>query len=113
MCNTIPALSIHQPWANLIATGKKTLETRPRRIHYRGPLAICSTKRSIEEPRGCVIAIVQVVDCRPFTPQDAAAACCPWRPSAWAWVLADVQQVDPSPVRGQQGIFRIPWPLPS
>jgi hypothetical protein len=34
------ALTLHQPWASLIAAGDKTLETRHWRTAYRGPLAI-------------------------------------------------------------------------
>jgi activating signal cointegrator 1 len=38
------ALCLHQPWASLMAVGAKTIETRSRRTHYRGELAICATK---------------------------------------------------------------------
>lgn len=34
------ALTIRQPWASLIATGAKTIETRPWRTDYRGPVLI-------------------------------------------------------------------------
>ncbi|MCA8922325.1 MAG: hypothetical protein KDD82_10980 [Planctomycetes bacterium] len=34
------ALTLHQPWASLIAWGVKRYETRPRPLSYRGPLAI-------------------------------------------------------------------------
>lgn len=33
-------LTIRQPWASLIAVGRKTIETRPFSTKYRGPLAI-------------------------------------------------------------------------
>lgn len=39
------AISIHQPYAGLIATGAKTIETRPWATKHRGPLVICSTGR--------------------------------------------------------------------
>jgi hypothetical protein len=32
-------LTLHQPWASLIAVGAKTIETRPWSTDYRGPLA--------------------------------------------------------------------------
>ncbi len=38
------ALSLHQPWASLIAEGVKTIETRSRATRYRGPLAIHAAK---------------------------------------------------------------------
>lgn len=34
------ALTLHQPWASLIALGVKTIETRSWVTNYRGPLAI-------------------------------------------------------------------------
>ncbi len=34
------ALSIRQPWADLILRGRKTLELRTWTVKYRGPLAI-------------------------------------------------------------------------
>lgn len=38
----IKALSLWEPWASLVAIGSKTIETRSRRIAYRGPLLICA-----------------------------------------------------------------------
>lgn len=40
------ALSIKQPFAGLIATGQKTLETRTWSTDYRGPLLICAGAKS-------------------------------------------------------------------
>ena len=37
-------LTLHQPWASLIAVGAKTLETRSWSTKYRGPLAIHAGK---------------------------------------------------------------------
>ena len=37
----IKALSFWEPWASLI--GLKTIETRPRKFNYRGPLLICAS----------------------------------------------------------------------
>ncbi len=39
------ALSLHQPWASLIAEGVKTIETRSWATKYRGPLGIHASKR--------------------------------------------------------------------
>lgn len=41
------ALSVKQPWAELIASGVKTIETRTWYTSYRGPLLICSSKRPV------------------------------------------------------------------
>lgn len=37
---TLRTLTLHQPWATLVALGVKTIETRSWRTHYRGPVAI-------------------------------------------------------------------------
>lgn len=39
------ALSLHQPWASLVALGVKTIETRSWATKYRGPLLIHAAKR--------------------------------------------------------------------
>lgn len=38
------ALSLHQPWASLMAIGAKVNETRPRPLDYQGDIAICATR---------------------------------------------------------------------
>jgi hypothetical protein len=38
------AISIHQPWASLIALGKKRFETRNWKPHHRGPIIIHASK---------------------------------------------------------------------
>lgn len=39
------AITIHQPWATLIATGAKIFETRSWPTKYRGPIAIHASKK--------------------------------------------------------------------
>ena len=39
------ALTLHQPWASLVALGVKTIETRSWATSYRGPLAIHAATR--------------------------------------------------------------------
>ena len=41
----VKALSLWEPWASLMRTGAKTIETRSWYTNYRGPLLICSAKR--------------------------------------------------------------------
>ena len=83
------ALSLTQPWSQLVATGAKSLETRCWPRGYRGPLAIHASKRfprdavelcfeqpfaralraagirkPAELPRGAIVAVVDLVDVR-------------------------------------------------
>jgi len=39
------AVSLHQPWATMIAIGRKTFETRSWPTRHRGPLAIHAARR--------------------------------------------------------------------
>lgn len=66
------ALSLWQPWASLIADGRKKVETRSWNMLYRGPLAIHASKRVEKDacedfgydwrtiPRGSILCIVEV-----------------------------------------------------
>lgn len=113
------ALSVKQPWAGLIAAGRKTIETRTWLTNYRGDLLICagvSRSRSDEsravEPApderfGVALCVVRLVECRPMTPADETAACCKIYPRAWAWVIEDVRPIEPVPVRGRLQLFDV------
>ena len=61
----LKALSVRQPFANLIADGSKTIEVRTRGTTHRGPLLIVSSKRPDVPPAGCAVAVVNLVDSRP------------------------------------------------
>ena len=45
--DTVQALSLWEPWASLMATGAKTIETRGQPMRYRGPLLICASKHKV------------------------------------------------------------------
>lgn len=160
---SIPCLSLHQPWATLIAIGAKTIETRGWATAYRGPLAIHAAKRvnksemialdctrsfhaalaSIKPspnasmweylPFGDIIAVVDLVDCRPtgsFTgeeldreqfqsPQFAPQGEYQWNRwterdfgdfslGRYGWVLENVRPLEkPASYRGAQGLFHV------
>ncbi len=103
------AISLHQPWASLIADGFKTIETRHWPTSYRGPLLICSTQnpKILSYPLGMALCIVEVVGCRPMTSADENAASCAWYPGAYAWLLEDIYKIEPFPVRGSQGFYKV------
>lgn len=114
---TMRALSVRQPWAHLIATGRKTIEVRTWSVSYRGPLAIVSSKSACDhhdarahgvDPRacalGCVVCVVELVDVRPGIRSDARGACCDAR-GAFAWVLARPVPCEPVKVRGKVSLW--------
>lgn len=101
------ALSVKQPWANLIATGEKTIETRRWQTPYRGPLLIVSSRNPPIAPAGFALAVADIVDCRPMTHADENAARCQLYDGAFAWLLANVRRLVPFPVRGALGLFEV------
>jgi ASCH domain len=105
------ALSIKQPWANLIAAGEKTIETRTWATNYRGPILIVSSKTPKIEPAGFALAIADLADCRPMTRLDEPAARCSVYPNAHSWVLRNIRKIHPYPVRGKLGLYDIKIPL--
>ena len=102
------ALSVKQPWAELIARGEKTIEVRGKATKHRGPLLIVSCKSPAVWKTGCAVAVVDLVDCRPMTKADADAAVRERRRGDQAWVLANPRRVEPPlPIKGQQGIYNV------
>ncbi len=101
------ALSIRQPWASMIASGKKTIETRVWGTDHRGDILIVSSKTPNIAPAGYAIAIAELVDCRPMTTRDEKAACCPVYPNAVAWVLRNVRAIEPFPVKGRLRLYEV------
>ena len=56
-------MSLHQPYAQLIAEGAKRIETRSWNTSYRGPLAIHASKGL---PPGGVDALIDLCETKPF-----------------------------------------------
>lgn len=103
------ALSLRQPWASLIADGRKTIETRAWRTRYRGPLAIHASARPYADlPAGGILAVAWLYCCRPMEESDEDDACIPLFDGAYAWLLASVQPVPLIPCKGQLGLWTPP-----
>ena len=108
------ALTIRQPWAELIIRGEKDVENRSWRTRHRGPLLIhagARAERALFEKhgvpgdaeRGSIIGVVEVVDCT----QDRTSA---WHEAgAWGWYLAGAKRFrKPIPMQGRRGLFEVP-----
>lgn len=111
----VMAISLWQPWATWIAQGKKTIETRKWHTNYRGPLLICAAKKidpNLRDeaegmPIGQAVAIVELGVCRVMKTSDEEQAMCECYPGAFAWVLGKIQKIEPFPVTGRQGLFKV------
>jgi hypothetical protein len=108
---TYKAISLKQPFANWVAEGKKTVETRRWNTKYRGDLVICSSQKPDIAPAGCALCIVELYDTRPMTKEDETGACCELYDGAYAWLIRNVRKIDPPiPIKGQLNIYDIALP---
>lgn len=123
----IPCISLHQPYAELVVAGIKTIETRTWEWPYEpGWLAIHAAKRfrtgavawmlgnrpsafascqSRMKVTGAVIGMVYVAGCRAFVRDDEFAACLAYEPKLFSWPLAHARRLkNPIVMRGPQKI---------
>lgn len=129
------ALSIRNPYAQLIIQGYKPFEIRSRPTKYRGDILVCASRQkvfwyAVHNPNyrynsimkgvddlykhcGFAIGIVRIVDCRPMTPEDAEFAFCKYEPGKWAYVLEDPRCINPFDVCGNLGFFNVDPPIHS
>lgn len=119
------AISVRQPFANYIACGEKTIEFRSWTTRYRGPLVIVSSAKPSDDPEyqaawkemrhvaplGVTIALVDLITIVPFKRQHRELAMLYGVPMTqlvgFAWILRDVQPLQPQPISGKLSIFTI------
>jgi len=119
------AITLYQPWASLIALGKKNIETRSWNTYYRGPLAIhagkgtTSESRNIAElaglklselPRGVIVAVADIVHVDKVQlhnlPMFSERLWGDYSPGRFMWYLTNAKPLkEPIPARGLQGIW--------
>jgi hypothetical protein len=121
------ALSVRQPWAELILNGRKPYEVRRRRTHFRGRVLIHASLHLEHEAAvyagfspdalvtGALLGSVEIVGCVPFKPEMAAemrpsgSFLSPWEPDHFAWVLRNPARFrTPVPFGGRLGFFDVP-----
>lgn len=112
------ALSVKQPWAELIVCGKKLVENRSWETHYRGPLVIHAgkSKSCLREydtdpadwTLGALVGQVQLVDCVPYDCLPARLRRHKFAEGPWCWIVADaVRFEEPLPWPGQLRLFDV------
>jgi hypothetical protein len=115
------ALSVKQPWAMALVDGAKTIEVRTWSTRHRGPLVICAsaspknwfmrdeaTHDLFQLPAGCVLGVVDLVDCRPMTEADEDGALCDVFAGAWAWFVRPIAHCRPDAILGKLNLFEVP-----
>lgn len=103
------AISLKQPWANYIASGQKTVETRKWATKYRGKILIVSSKSPNIPPAGYALATAEIIDCRPMVKADEKAAMVKIYPKAYSWVLKNIRKIKPFPVKGQLSLYEVDY----
>jgi len=121
----LKALTIRQPWAELILRGRKPFELRSWRTKYRGPLVIhAAAKVDAWDARqfgldpeklttGAFVGFAILSDVRPYTRADARLlkkrrAGYGWFPGNLSWVLKSPRRIAPLKAKGQLSLFNIP-----
>jgi len=104
------ALSIQQPWAELILRGLKTIEIRRTPARPQGPVYLYASRKPVlfsnldsllyrhgilQEalPLGVVVGTVEILDCRRSQAEDGAAALVPAEmlTESYSWILGNPQ----------------------
>jgi ASCH domain-containing protein len=118
------ALSVRQPWAELILQGRKTIELRTWDTDYRGPLWLHTGKaadpdldRSFglsDPPRGAFVGRATLVDISPVDAQrwerwrDQHLDLGEYQPGLFAWNLSSVERLSrPVPAPGKLMLFEV------
>ena len=133
----MPALSVKQPFASMIADGRKTLEVRSKKTSFRGRVLICSSKKlhggwvlyqdmgkllfkahdiATELPEkyktGCAVGLATLIGCRPFVKEDELAAMVEYVPNMYVWEFSNAKYLfNPEfwPVTGRLGFYNSPY----
>jgi hypothetical protein len=134
------ALSLLQPWASLVVTGHKRIETRGWSTQYRGPLLIHASKGKAGKllasqppftqyildfdtlPFGAIIGQVTLVNVVRIDANECLdrnwekltleeSAFGDYAAGRWAWMLEDaVRFEEPISMRGSLGLWEAAWP---
>lgn len=120
-------LSVHQPWADLIVSGKRTLEIRKWGTQYRGPLLIHAGLRvEAEECKrlsvplgytGFILGFVELSHIKNVSAREwsclrahhleAGSRC--YGAQTFAWFLRNAKRfARPIPYKGRLGLFEVP-----
>ena len=121
----VVALSIRQPWVNLILNRKKTIEVRSWSTRHRGTLWLHAAKHVDERlcdsfgfqsralTRGALVGRVELYGCMEFTAASWEELRSehlnpgPYEPGRFGWKLRDVVCVEPIPLSGKLGLMKL------
>lgn len=125
------AISLWEPWATLVALGKKRYETRSWGTFYRGPILICASRKKLpfieiapllyhfqlttdDLQYGKALAIVDLVaifktERIEYKIDSTEKMVGDFSPGRYAWKFENGRRFKkPSWIRGKQGLFDVP-----
>ncbi len=120
------ALSLKQPWAELVVSGKKTIEIRKWNAKFRGEFLIHAGKNTDAKaeaelgfknlPEGCVVGKATLTGVKKYGSKEDFEkdsgrhfASGWWHPRAHGFVLTNAQRLEPKQVKGRLNFFEVPW----
>jgi len=101
------AISIKQPWVDLILSGRKTIETRFWKTNLLGDYLICCSKYPESPLSGKAVAVITFTKIRKMLPEDEAKSCVLYSNKLYAWEIENVRLIKPFSVIGKPGIFQV------
>ena len=119
------ALSIRQPWVELILLGRKTIEVRSWATRHRGPLwlhaGMTRERKLLQRFRlnekqltfGALVGRCELTDCIEFTPatweqwRDRHHNPGPLSGTLYAWLLENPTRIPPVRMKGKLGLMRV------
>jgi hypothetical protein len=114
------ALSLRQPYAELVVSGRKTIELRTWNTSIRGEVFIHASLNTDKDamarfgftklPTGCVVGKVKIIDVKHYLDEaahtadgDKHMANSTW--GTYGFVLVDAQRVETIPAKGALGFW--------
>lgn len=123
------SLSVRQPFASLIISGVKWFEVRSKPTKIRGRVLICSSAKPFSgtmiHPQsrkivgvqqylsgtqllfGHAIGLIDIVGCRAMKRSDVDGSLLEFKENHFVWELKNPVSIEPFPVNGNLGFFKI------
>ena len=119
------ALSLKQPYAELIVSGKKTIETRTWNTKFRGTFLIHASSKPNETrmlelkfnelQTSCIVGQAEIVDVKEYNNlsewnKDNDKHCAPlkvWDKKRYGYILKNAKRIKPIPCKGKLNFFEV------
>jgi hypothetical protein len=120
------ALSLKQPWAELVVSGKKTVELRNWNTSFRGEFLVHASQAPNKEamakygftalPTGCIVGKATLVDVKTYknraefeADENKHFAIDLYDETAKGFILTNAQRLPQKPYKGMLNFFEVAW----